>query len=87
MDNPLLSVACITYNHEKFIAQAVESFLMQKTTFPYEIVIHDDASTDKTASILEGYRSKFTNIVASKRKPIFQRHESFFGIRATEMQR
>lgn len=62
MDNPLLSIACITYNHEKFIAQAVEGFLMQKTTFPYEIVIHDDASTDKTARILEGYRSRFPNI-------------------------
>jgi len=42
----------ITYNQEKYIAQAIEGVLMQKTTFPVEILIHDDASTDGTADII-----------------------------------
>ena len=50
-NTPLVSICCITYNHEKFIRDAIEGFLMQKTTFPIEILIHDDASTDNTAII------------------------------------
>ena len=45
---PVVSICCITYNHENYIQDAIESFLMQKTTFPFEIIIHDDASTDGT---------------------------------------
>lgn len=41
---PLVSIDCITYNHEAFISEAIESFLMQKTDFTFEILIHDDAS-------------------------------------------
>ena len=44
----MVSISCITYNHEKYIADAIEGFLMQKTNFEYEILIHDDASTDRT---------------------------------------
>ena len=42
LEKPLVSIVCITYNHEKFIAEALDSFLMQKTDFPFEIVIDDD---------------------------------------------
>jgi glycosyltransferase involved in cell wall biosynthesis len=42
MNNPLLTIVCITYNQEKYIAQAIEGFLIQKTDFPIEIIIHDD---------------------------------------------
>ncbi|MEX1211392.1 MAG: glycosyltransferase [Balneolaceae bacterium] len=52
---PLVSVCCITFNHEKFIRDAIESFLMQKTSFPFEIIIHDDASTDGTQEIIKEY--------------------------------
>lgn len=54
-----LSICCITYNHEKFIAEAIESFIMQQTDFDYEIIISDDASTDKTANICQGYQAKY----------------------------
>ena len=50
---PLLSVLMITYNHEHFIRQAVESVLMQEVSFPLEIIISDDASTDRTPLLLE----------------------------------
>lgn len=58
---PLVSIICITYNHEKYIEQAIKGFLNQKTTFDYEIIIHDDASTDKTAKIVKYYSEKYPN--------------------------
>jgi glycosyltransferase involved in cell wall biosynthesis len=64
----LVSICCITYNHEKYISDAIESFLMQKTNFNYEILIHDDASTDSTAEIIKGYEKKYPKIL----KPIYQ---------------
>lgn len=51
----LVSINCITYNHEKYIAEAIEGFLMQKTTFDYEILIGEDCSTDGTREIVEKY--------------------------------
>jgi len=56
---PKVSVAMITYNHEPYIAQAVESVMMQETDFPYELVIGDDASTDRTRGIIEGLKQRF----------------------------
>ena len=43
----LVSVVCLCYNQESFIRQALDGFIMQKTNFPFEIVVHDDASTDR----------------------------------------
>ena len=48
---PLVTICCITYNHENFIREAIDSFLMQKTNFPIEIIIHDDASTDNSKEV------------------------------------
>src|SRR5690554_88862 len=59
---PLVSICCITYNHEDFIRDAIEGFLMQKTSFPIEIIIHDDASTDNTANIIEEYANKYPDL-------------------------
>jgi glycosyltransferase involved in cell wall biosynthesis len=59
---PVVSIFCITYNHEKFIRDAIEGFLMQETTFPVEIFIHDDASTDRTAQIVKEYAAKFPQL-------------------------
>jgi glycosyltransferase involved in cell wall biosynthesis len=51
-DRLLVSVCCITYNHEKYIADCIRGFLNQKTSFKVEFLIHDDASTDNTQSII-----------------------------------
>ncbi len=56
-----VSVAIVTYNQEKFIAKALESVLMQKTNFDYEIVIGEDCSTDKTRDILIDYEKRYPN--------------------------
>ncbi|RRN77194.1 glycosyltransferase [Pseudoxanthomonas sp. SGD-10] len=58
-----MSVCCITYNHEHFIMQALEGFLMQKTDFKYEIIICDDFSTDNSRKILAEYAEKYPDII------------------------
>lgn len=56
-----LSVVMVTYNHEKYIRQAINSILMQKVNFDFEILIGDDVSPDNTAKILKEYEEKFPN--------------------------
>lgn len=56
---PLLSVLCLTYNHEAFIAETMEAFLAQRTDFEIEVVVADDSSTDATLSVVEGFRGRF----------------------------
>ncbi len=58
-ENDILSVCLITYNHEKFVAQAIESILKQNTSFNWELVIADDCSTDQTRNILKEYQQKY----------------------------
>lgn len=58
---PKLSVCMVTYNHEKYIKQAIESVLMQKTDFDYEVVIGEDCSTDNTRKILSQYQMRYSN--------------------------
>ena len=65
---PLVSIRCITFNQKDYISQALDSFLMQKTNFPFEIVVHDDASTDGTSEIIQEYEKKFPSII----KPIYE---------------
>lgn len=62
---PLVSICCITYNHENFIRNTIEGFLMQKLSFPIEIIIHDDASTDKTAQIIKEYADRNPDSIVS----------------------
>lgn len=73
--SPLVSVDIITYNHEKFIIEALEGVLMQKTDFIYEIVICDDYSTDGTRDILINYQKKYPD------KIILRLQEKNLGLR------
>ncbi|MGY6555680.1 MAG: glycosyltransferase [Wenzhouxiangella sp.] len=65
---PLLTVVCTTFNHERFVKDAIHGFLSQKTTFPWQVVIHDDASEDQTPEILRYYQAKYPTLL----KVIFQ---------------
>lgn len=65
---PIVSITCIAYNHEAYIRDALDSFLIQKTDFPFEVIVHDDASTDSTADIIREYHNKYPDII----RPVFQ---------------
>lgn len=60
---PLVSVCMITYNHEKYIREAIEGVLMQKTTFPIELIIGEDCSADNTRKICVEYQKKYPDII------------------------
>lgn len=61
--NPLVSMVCIAYNQEKYIRDTIKGLLVQKTTFPFEIIIHDDASIDSTSKIIEEFKKLYPNII------------------------
>ena len=63
----LLSVCMVVYNQEQYVRDALDSVLMQKVNFPYEVIISDDCSTDFTPKILQEYAEAHPDIV----KPIF----------------
>ena len=67
-DKPVVSICCATYNHESYIKKTLESFLIQETDFPFEILICDDASTDNNANIIREYEAKYPILI----KPIYQ---------------
>ncbi|ANU28150.1 glycosyltransferase family 2 protein [Planococcus versutus] len=69
----LVSIDCLAYNHEAYITQAIEGFLMQKTNFSVEILIHDDASTDGTVNIIKHYEKRFPELI----KPLYQIENQF----------
>lgn len=62
-DEILVSVICTAYNHEPYIRSALDGFVMQKTNFRYEVLIHDDASKDNTAQIIREYAEKYPEII------------------------
>ena len=69
----LVSVYCLAYNHEKYIKSALEGFVKQVTNFKYEVIVHDDASTDATAKIILEYAKKYPQII----KPIIQKENQY----------
>ena len=61
--NPLVSVKMITYNHELYIAQAIEGVVKQETEYPFELIIGEDFSTDGTMEIVLEYQKKYPHII------------------------
>jgi glycosyltransferase involved in cell wall biosynthesis len=70
---PLVSICTITYNHAPFIRQCLDGFLMQKTNFPFEVLIHDDASTDGTEEIIREYEAKYPELI----KPLYEKENQY----------
>lgn len=70
---PKLIIYTLTFNHAKYIADALDSFLNQKTDFPFVVIVHDDASTDETVEILKSYAAKFPNKIL----PIFEKQNQY----------
>lgn len=63
ISTPVVSIISLTYNHAPYIRECLDGFLMQKTNFPFEIIIHDDASTDGTTDIIREYATKYPEII------------------------
>lgn len=72
-ENVMVTVIMLCYNHEKYIRQALNSVLNQKTAFPYEIIVHDDASTDRSADILK----EFAEMHPDRIRPIIQTENQY----------
>lgn len=70
---PLVSIRCLTYNHAPYIRQCLDGFVMQKTNFKFEAIVHDDASTDGTADIVREYATKYPDII----KPILETENQY----------
>lgn len=71
--DPLVSIRCLVYNHELYLRQCLDGFVMQQTTFPFEAIIHDDASTDGSVDIIREYAEKYPDII----KPIYETENQY----------
>lgn len=72
-NNPLVSICTLVYNQEKFLKQYLEGIFLQKINFSFEILIHDDASTDNSGNIIREYQALYPNII----KPIIQTENQY----------
>ncbi len=70
---PTVVVWCLAYNQQKYIRDALNGFVMQKTNFPFEVIVHDDASTDGTTEIILEYAERFPEII----KPVIEEHNQW----------
>lgn len=70
---PLVTVRCLCYNHSKYLRDALDGIVNQKTNFPFIAIIHDDASTDGSQEIIKEYADKYPNII----KPILQTENQY----------
>ena len=71
--DPLVSIRCLVYNHEPYLRQCLDGFVMQQTTFPFEAIVHDDASTDGSAAIIREYVERYPDII----KPIYETENQY----------
>lgn len=73
IQQPLVTVWCLTYNQKNFICDALDGFVRQETSFPFEVVVHDDASTDGTTAIVMDYARRYPAII----KPVVERENQW----------
>ena len=70
---PMVVIRCTVYNHEPYLRDCLEGFVMQQTNFPFVAIVHDDASTDGSAAIIREYEEKYPNII----KPIYETENQY----------
>lgn len=81
-DKPVVSIVCTTYNHERYIESAIRGFLSQDCDMPFEILIHDDASTDGTQAVIRRWQQQYPNLI----KPLLQTENQYSrGVRPFEL--
>ena len=68
-----VTVICLAYNHEAYIRDALEGFVRQQTDFPFEVLVHDDASTDGTAAIIREYAARYPGLI----RPVFEQENQY----------
>ena len=70
---PIVSIQCLAYNHERFIRDCLDGIVSQITNFRFEAIVHDDASTDETQSIIREYAAKYPDII----KPVIEKENLY----------
>ena len=73
MTIPTLTICSLVYNHEPWLKRCLEGFVMQRTSFPFEVLIHDDASTDHSADIIREYEARYPDLF----RPIYQSENQY----------
>ena len=68
-----VTVICLAYNHVAYIREALEGFVRQRTDFPFEVLVHDDASTDGTTDIIREYAERYPHII----HPVYQTENQY----------
>lgn len=72
-ETPIVTIRCMVYNHEPYLRQCLDGFVMQQTSFHYEAIVHDDASTDGSADIIREYAAKYPDII----KPVYETENQY----------
>ena len=73
MSDVIVAIKCLVYNHEPYLRDCLEGFVMQQTNFPFVAIVHDDASTDGSTIIIREYEKKYPNII----KPIYETENQY----------
>ena len=69
----VVAICCFAYNHEDYIRECLDGFVMQKTNFKFVAIVHEDVSTDITAEIIREYELKYPQII----KPIYEKQNQY----------
>ena len=72
-DKVYVSILCTTFNQKKYVHETLSSFISQKTRYKFEVIVHDDCSTDGTTDIIREFKDMYPEII----KPIFQSQNQY----------